>query len=237
MIAAIKQSAEARQIGRLCHFTPSRNLVHIATDPRGLLATEHLEESERAAFNSTDLKRWDGHKGHICCSVQVPNAWYFRKARFKDRIFRDWVVLLIAPHYLWMKGTKFCPRNAAARGGREVASGHAAFEAMFAPRVVGAYDKEFVRSSNRPACLPTDEQAEVLIPDRVVREDVLGILVKDESQAKREIVRLQTLNERVPRIVIAKDFFNAINANWLTATLQSGNFPTEEEYYPGDENV
>ena len=234
MSTAIQQSVTARQIERLCHFTPSRNLVHIATDRRGLLATAHLEEMERAAFNPTDLERWDGHKEHICCSVQVPNAWYFRKARSKDRLFRDWVVLLIAPHYLWMKGTKFCPRNAAARGGREVASGHAAFEAMFAARVVGAYGKEFVRSANRPACLPTDEQAEVLIPDRVVREDVFGIVVKDESQAKREIARLQTLNERVPRVLIAKDFFNA---NWLSATLRSGNFPSEEEYYLGDENV
>lgn len=234
MNAAIKQSATARQITRLCHFTPSRNLVHIATDPRGLLATEHLEENERTAFNPTDLERWDGHKGHICCSVQVPNAWYFQKARSKDRIFRDWVVLLIAPHYLWMKETKFCPRNAAARGGREAASGHAAFEAMFAPSVVGAYDKEFVRSATRPACIPTDDQAEVLIPDRVVREDVLGVVVQDESQAKREIERLQTLNERVPRVLIAKDFFSA---NWLSATIQSGNFPTEEEYYSGDENV
>ena len=233
MNAAIKQSATQRQITRLCHFTPSRNLVHIAADPRGILATSHLEENERAAFNATDLARWDGHKGHICCSVQVPNAWYFRKARTEDRIFRDWVVLFIAPHYLWMDGTKFCHRNAAARGGRDVAAGHAAFEGMFAPRVVGAYDREYIRAAERADCLPTDEQAEVLVPDQVVREDVLGIAVKDESQAKREVARLQMLKQQVPRVVIVKDFFNA---DWLSATLRSGSFPTEEEHDPGDSN-
>ena len=110
----IKQSATQRKITWLCHFTPSRNLVHIATGPRGILSTSRIEENEREAFNVTDLDRWDRHKEHVCCSVQFPNAWYFRNARVGDRIFRDWVVMLIAPHYLWMGGTKFCHRNTAA---------------------------------------------------------------------------------------------------------------------------
>ncbi|MCY4032321.1 MAG: DarT ssDNA thymidine ADP-ribosyltransferase family protein [Hyphomicrobiales bacterium] len=233
MNAAIKQSATQRNITRLCHFTPSRNLVHIATDPRGVLATSHLEEGDRAVFNATDLVRLDGHREHVCCSVQVPNAWYFRIARTGDRIFHDWVVLFIAPHYLWMDGTKFCHRNAAAQSGEYVAPDHATFEGMFAPSVVGAYGRERVRTAERAACLPTDEQAEVLIPDQVVREDVLGIAVKNESQAKREVVRFQTLQQRIPRIVIVEEFFNA---EQLSATLRSGSLPTEEEYYPGDSN-
>jgi hypothetical protein len=234
MNAAIKQSATRRQISRLCHFTPSRNLVHIVTDPRGVLATHHLEEVDRAAFNPTDLDRWDGHKSHVCSSVQYPNAWYFKKARRKDRIFIDWVVLLIAPHYLWMTGTKFCPRNASAGGGRAITEGHAAFEGMFAGRVVGAYGQEFTRESGRLDCLPTDEQAEVLVPDQVVREDILGLVVKNETQAKNEIVRFQMLQQRVPRVLIGKNFFDA---DALSSVLRSGRLPTEEEYYPGDPNV
>ena len=231
MNAAIEQRATQRRITRLCHFTPSRNLVHIATDPRGILATSHLEENERAVFNATDLDRLDGHREHICCSVQVPNAWYFRRARDGDNIFRDWVVLFIAPHYLWMDGTMFCHRNAAARGGQYVASGYPAFEGMFAPRVVGAHGMEHLRTATRAACLPTDEQAEVLVPDQVVHEDILGIAVKNKTQAKEEVVRFQMLAQRVPRVVIVEDFFNP---NQLSAILRSGRFPTEEEHYPGD---
>ena len=231
MNAAIEESARQRKITRLCHFTPSRNLVHIASDPRGILATSHLRENERAVFNPTDLNRLDRHRGHICCSVQVPNAWYFRNARDRDRIFRDWVVLFIAPHYLWMDGTKFCHRNAAAGSGQYVKPGHDAFEGMFAPCVVGAM--RIVRTKERAAFLPTDEQAEVLVPDQVVREDVLGIAVRDREQAKNEVARLRRLKQQVPRVVIVEDFFDA---NRLRAILRSGSFPTEEEHYPGDSN-
>lgn len=233
MIAAINESVTQRNIGRICHFTPSRNLVHIVTDPRGLLATRCLTEDEKAVFNQTDMDRLDGYPDHICCSIQYPNAWYFRRARNRDRLFRDWVVLLLHPHYLWKQGTKFCPRNAASKGGRDVREGADAFEAMFASRIVGAYNKVYTRGAKADS-LPTDEQAEVLIPDQVVREDVIGVAVMDESQAKREIARLQTLKERVPRILVAPDFFNA---NWLSTTLRSGNSPTEEEFYAGDDNV
>ena len=120
-----------------------------------------------------------------------------------------------------------------ARGGRDVVPGHAAFEKMFAPRVVGAYDREYVRKAERATCLPTDEQAEVLILDQVVREDIIGIAVENESQAKREVARLQMLKQRVPRVLIVENFFDA---SQLSAKLRSGNFPTEKEYCMGDDN-
>ena len=231
MIAAIRVKALRRGITRLCHFTPSRNLVHIVTDPQGLLATQSLTADERAVFNPTDLARFDGHRDHVCCSVQYPNAWYFRNARGKDAIFRDWVVLLLEPRHLWAHGTKFCPRNAAAAGGRLVAEGLETFEAMFAPEVVGAYGKTYARGPSRLPSIPTDDQAEVLIPDRVARGDVLAIVVVDESQAKREIARLQTLDERVPRVLIAPEFFDA---HRLSSMLRRGVSPKEEQFYAGD---
>jgi hypothetical protein len=234
MIEAIRRSASRRGIMRLCHFTPSRNLVHIVTDPRGLLASTHLKENEKAVFNPTDAARLDGYPDHVCCSIQYPNAWYFRKAREKDYLFRDWVVVLIKPQHLWTSGTKFCPRNAAANWGRDVREGPEAFETLFAPAVVGAYGKTFARTASHPAWLPTDEQAEVLVPDRIAREDVLGIAVVNESQAKREMARLELLNERLPRIVIAPMFFNAER---LSTALRSGRVPEESDYHAGDDDA
>jgi hypothetical protein len=234
VIKAIRDIVMQRRITRLCHFTPSRNLVHIATDPQGILASVHLKENEKAIFNPTDVTRLDGYPDHVSCSIQYPNAWYFRKARDKDHLFRDWVVLLIKPHHLWMSETKFCARNASANLGGDVCEGLKGFMALFAENVVGAYGQTFTRSLSHPSWLPTDEQAEVLIPDRVEREDVLGIVVLDESQAKREIVRLRQLNERVPRIVVAPTFYDAKE---LSKVIRSGTIPTEREYYPGDEHV
>lgn len=233
MIATIRKSATERGITRLCHFTPSRNLVHIATDPRGVLASTHLTEGDRSVFNPTDEARHDGYRDHVCCSVQYPNAWYFRKARAKDLIFRDWVVLLFKPRYLWMKGTKFCPRNAAANSGSDVCEGLDTFESLFAPAVRGAYGMTFRRMASHPIWFPTDDQAEVLIPDRVVREDVIGIAVIDDSQAKREIARMEQLRKHVPRIVVAPLFFDP---GLLSRTLRSGVVPPEREFYPGDNN-
>lgn len=230
MIASIRTKVTARGISRLCHFTPSRNLVHIATDPNGLLASAHLRDDEKAVFNATDKQRLDGFPDHVCCSVQYPNAWYFRKARENESLFADWVVLFLKPDALWSAGTKFSARNAAAGYGSGVAEGEDAFESMFAPSVTGAYGKTFTRTTTHPQWLTTDQQAEVLIPDRVAREDILGVAVASESQAKREHARLTQLHADVPPIVIAPDFFNPY---WLSSRLLSGTAPSETVFTLG----
>lgn len=230
---AIRASALARGITRLCHFTPSRNLVHIATQKEGVLATQHLREDEKAVLNPTDLERFDGYPDHVCCSIQYPNVWYFRKAQEKERLFRDWVVLLIEARYLWLPGTKFCPRNAAAQHGRNIREGLESFEALFAPSVEGASNQTFRRSDPHPSWLPTDEQAEVLIPDRIHRDDILGVVVRDESQARREAARLEQLEEPVPRLFIAPLFFSA---HQLSNSLRKGALPPEREYHLGGDD-
>lgn len=230
MTDTIRVSAQARGVTRLCHFTPSRNLVHIASDPNGLLASARLRADERAVFTPTDQHRLDGFPDHISCSIQYPNAWYFRKARNNEHLFADWIVLLLKPHYLWGPGTKFCPRNAAAGCGCGVEGGAQAFESMFAPSIVGGGGKTYTRSIRHPQWLPTDEQAEVLIPDRVAREDVVAVAVADEAQAKREHARLTQLLVEVPRIVIAPDFFVPYS---LSSQLRAGQLPAEMPFKSG----
>ena len=215
---AIYEAAKDRDIRLLCHFTPSENFVRIATDPQGLLATKHLKNGKKA-FNQTDTVRCDGFLGHVCCTVEYPNAWYFQKAKEKNPRLRDWVVLFIEHHYLWAVGTRFCPRNAAANFGQGVHEGIEAFEAMFADSVVGAYGKTYTRDVGHPAFLPTDMQAEVLIPDCVAREDLFGIGVLDKAQAKREADRLKERNAQIPRIWFNPVLFNAF---WLHHMFCSG---------------
>ena len=225
IITSIRTKAAERGISRLCHFTPSRNLGHIASDPRGLLASRHLKADEKAVFNPTDSERLDGHTNHLCCSIQYPNAWYFRTARGKETLFRDWVVVFIKSHYLWRAGAKFCPRNAAAGYGRSVREGATAFDALFAQSVVG--NRTYERGPDHPAFLPTDEQAEVLIPDAVEQEDVIGIAVRDQAQAKREIAALKILGRKSPRIFVVPVFYSPGS---LSSLLRAGSTPAEPEF-------
>ena len=224
-VAPIKTEAERRGITRLCHFTPSRNLAHITSDPKGILASRHLQDDEKSVFNPTDRDRLDGYTGHICCSIQYPNAWYFRTARGKEMLFRDWVVVFINSHYLWHLRTKFCPRNAAVDDGRSVHEGPAAFEALFEQSVAGS--RTYTREPHHPAFLPTDEQAEVLIPDVVGHEDVIGFAVRDEAQAKREVAALRILGGNQPRIFVIPEFYSP---GVLSRLLRAGKTPAEPEF-------
>lgn len=231
-MTGIQARAAQRGITRLCHFTPSRNLAHIMSDARGVLASRHLEDDESAIFHPTDKSRLDGYPDHVCCSIQYPNGWYFRRARATDTLFLDWVVLLIGAHYLWQPGTKFSPRNAAAGHGRLVRSGLAAFDTLFAHRVEGA--QAYSRGPEHPDWLPTDEQAEVLIPDQIGLSDVCGFVVRDENQAAREASRLNLIGVNIPRIVIVPEFFEPAV---LSRKLRRGRVPSEREYELGGADV
>jgi hypothetical protein len=231
VINSIEHEVQRRGITRLCHFTPSRNLVHILTGTTGILATKHLQEDERSIFTQTDLERLDGHQEYICCSIEYPNVWYFDKAKSKDILFKDWVILFISPRYLWLAGTRFCPRNAASSYGRNIREGEQAFLAMFSDAVPGAYGKTRSRSYNHLDCCPTDDQAEVLISDAIPIEDILAIAVPTEKQAKNEAVRLQILgvSEDKYKLVIAPDLFDTTK---LSQLIRSGKRPTEMPWTP-----
>lgn len=225
----IQAEAARRGITRLCHFTPSRNLSHIAADKEGVLASRHLRENEKGIFNPTDVNRMDGYPDHVCCSVQYPNAWYFRTARSREHLFLDWVVLFIKPDYLWRSGTKFSPRNAAAESGELVREGYEAFLALFAGRV-----GNFSRGPDHPDFLPTDEQAEVLIPDRIRRQDIIAVAVCDDAQARREDSRLGLFGLKLAPFVIVGEFYDPRR---LSRLLRSGRVPRERRHTGEGENV
>jgi hypothetical protein len=228
----IGEEVARRGISRLCHFTSSRNLLHIAKEGKGLLSTAHLKTDERLVYNPTDLERLDGHPEHVCCSLQYPNAWYLQRARAAESLFKDWVVLLIDTSCLTEPGTLFCARNAAAGAGRFLMSGIAGFNALFAPSVLGAYNRTYTRSAVHFQDCPTDNQAEVLIKDGIEASDIIGVAVQTEDQAQTEWVRLKHANVQgwsVP-FFIAPDFYNPSR---LSSLISSGQRPKE---MPWDDN-
>ena len=228
MNLAIKRAAKRRGITRLCHLTPSHNLVHIATDQTGILDSESLARDHEATFNPVDQERLDGLPNHVCCSIQYPNAWYLRKVRNQDKVFSDWVVLLIKPDYLWRLGTKFSPRNAAASRGNLVLEGKEGFQRLFSEKTSGAGGQTFSRGISHPDFLPTDEQAEVLIPGPIARSDIIGVVVPDKSQAKRETARLEALHVPLRGCYVSPELFDPVR---LSGMLRSGNLPSEVEHH------
>lgn len=77
----IEEEATRRNITRLCHLTPFRNLLHIASGS-GLRSVADLSNDERAVFDQQDLERYDNHPDHISCSIEYPNVWYLRRRRW-----------------------------------------------------------------------------------------------------------------------------------------------------------
>ncbi len=231
MIAEIERASIRRGISRLCHLTPFRNLVHIASG-EGLLSTKQLDDRDRDTFNKQDLERLDGHPDYISCSIEYPNAWYGRQRRSDTAraasLFPDWVCLTIEPKHLWGDTTLFCPRNAAAEGGRLIRSGIEAFESLYAPSVQGSGNRLFTRDGLPSAC-PTDQQAEVLVHRHVPLKDIQHVIVADEAQARRTFFGLRQLglSDDLFRFRICPDVFDPYR---LSRLLRSGARPAEADW-------
>jgi hypothetical protein len=230
MILPIRVECQRRRISRICHFSPSRNLSHIFAGKTGVMATEKLETAEQLIFNPTDCDRFDGWRSHVCCSIEYPNLWYFSKAKDRESLFRDWIILFIKPDYLWADGTFFCPRNAAASCGSQATAGLVGFRALFADEIHGAYGRTYTRLPRLLDCCPTDEQAEVLVKDQIALEDIQGIAVASEEQAKNEAARLRFSgfkNMSVP-FIVAPELFGP--ARSLSQKLHAGERPMESKF-------
>jgi len=227
----IKGEADRLGITRLCHLTPLRNLLHIASG-EGLLSVAQLED-ERAVFDQQDLNRFDNNPDFISCSIEYPNVWYLRKRRKEatplQRLFPEWVCLLIDRKYLWQPSTEFCPRNAAASGGTLLRPGYDAFCELYADRVTGAQGKDRGRGAKPKPC-PTDDQAEVMIHRHIPLEDANTIVFADEEQATNNLGALRLLGVPIDSLdfLICPSFFET----QLSPLLRSGRIPAEVPWNP-----
>ena len=224
----IRQECASRGITRICHFTQSRNLAHIFDDPLGLCSTRTLQEHD-LPHNPTDTERFDGRNDLICCSIEYPNTYYFIKVREREPLFKDWVVLMIDPSYLWHPETCFCPCNAARSCGGYIRTGIEGFLSLYAPISPGF--TAYSRSARHLPAAPTDIQAEVLLKDPIPLDSITGIAVHTEEQAQREICRLNLQGITIDKpIYIAPEFFNKTS---LSRMIQRGVRATETLYENG----
>jgi hypothetical protein len=222
-----KTEIETRGITRLCHFTRSQKAVHILTCETGIKAVDFLEQD---IYDVNDPLRLDGKRSFVNCSIQYPNHWYWKKVKDKDHIFREWVILFINPELLLLDTTEFCAVNAATAGGAYIRKGYQAFSELYSDPLNIKSVRH--RTNAMLPCCPTDDQAEVLIYKNISRNDIIGVAVQNEAQAKREFVRWYSNLKGVPKldIFIAPDLFNGA---WSTK-VRRGTVPLEYKYEGGD---
>lgn len=176
-----------RHITRLCHFTKSSNLPFILGDGRfeknGILSTDYIRKSNY--LEELDKKRFDGCTDCVCCSIQRPNSkyMYIRKKESKNDLFHQWAILYIDPSVITSE-SKFSPVNAATACGENIESEISAFRGMFANPIVykkNGTNQQKSRPNNMPLNFTTDEQAEVLIKDRIPKEKIIGVAFPKET--------------------------------------------------------
>lgn len=223
MSEQIKLDVLRRDIGRLCHFTSSANLLHVLQS-RLLKDRATLDREDNVVVNPTDDMRLDGHREAICCSVEYPNTYYMDTAVRKQILFEGWVILLLKPDLLWSQNAMFCENNAATNSGALIKGGEAGYKSMFPSRARG-----YPRKPTQLLCSPTDLQAEVLIPGPVPLSQLIGMVMKSEEQVQTELVRWETVGIQRPDvpIYVAPTLYNKIE---LRDRIWQGRRPDEILY-------
>ena len=223
MSEEIKEDAVRRGVNRLCHFTPSVNLLHVLQS--GFLKDRAtLDKEKNHVVNPTDDLRLDGRRETICCSVEYPNTYYLDVVSKKEKIFEGWVILFLAPELLWDPKTMFCEKNAAFDNGRLIKTGLNGYRAMYPEEARG-----FSRKLTHLSCCPTDMQAEVLLPGPISVSKLIGMAMHSVKQVETEMVRWEVLGIARPKIplFVAPNLFSKIN---LRNDIWLGRRPTESAY-------
>jgi hypothetical protein len=228
-VTRIQAEVRRRGITRVVHFTQSRNLAQILQFPEGIKSSASLRQHDADVFNANDPQRLDKHPDHISCSLEYPNYWMLRTMKLREKFYEDWAILLIVPDVLWQAGTLFAPRNAAAAGGRLLAGGSSGFSQMFAQSVTGAYGKAWTRPSTMLDCVPTDDQAEIMVHRAIPLAQITGVAVPSVEKAQLEIERLAAIGSSPGvRWFAAPDLFS----QRLSALIRAGTRPREVEHTP-----
>lgn len=178
-------------ITRLCHFTKSSNLPYILgtgdEEANGIISNKAIRDSECKFLKLNDIHRYGNRPELICLSVEYPNFFFFEKSieKEKESLLNDWVVLLISPSII-NEETYFCPVNAAKNRGAHIGKGSRKFMELFNTEVLGLN-----RSVSMLPNIPTNNQAEVLSPDMIPKDKIIGLVFSSKKQARNEVLRLK----------------------------------------------
>jgi hypothetical protein len=189
----LEAAVQQRGIQHLVHFTTTFNLYGMF-QAGGVLSRKCLEASDVDTkdimdfVKFTDEKRYDD-PSYINCSIEECNHGLFNtfQQKTKDEMDVHWCVLKLDAAIMMKPGVLFSRTNAANSHNKRtggIRPGVAGFEALF-------LDELEVRSSRSNRRLtrhrlspsqPTDEQAEVLIQDKVGLEAIRQICFLNKEE-------------------------------------------------------
>lgn len=197
----IKEAVKSRNIQILLHFTALDNLEGILE--KGILSLAEMEKQGIAAVKN-DEKRLDFCPDGISCSVTLPNAPLLFK--FRKNKGRNYILLMIKPDVLWEKECYFCKENAASKKVflKSYYSTPEAFEGMFGDYDAGHTRKDlenlymdgFIKNN-----MPTHNQAEVLVKQKIEPEYITGVYVFREDCSESFVSRIIEITNKYPKEV------------------------------------
>lgn len=189
---AFKKEISHRGIEHLIHFTPTINLLSIFEQgkllSRALLEQFDVEQTDIFDYiEFTDDIRFDD-KSFINLSVQNPNSFLFNRFREKTKndIHINWCVLKIDKKYIYQIDTLFSVTNAANSHNKRnvrVTGDIGKFQMMFENplQIVTSYNSRTISRNGLKTKYPTDEQAEVLVKNEILIDDILQVCFKDDK--------------------------------------------------------
>jgi hypothetical protein len=99
---------------------------------------------------------------------------------------------------------------------------------LFANRVDSGNRVSLRQNSHLINC-PTNQQAEIMIPDSISKSGIIGVVVYSETQAKAEIARFRVLGlpEKQFNFIVCPAFFDKYA---LSSCIQTGSPPVEQDW-------
>src|SRR6185437_14210087 len=169
-----------RGIIEVVHFTMSKGLLGTLA-AGAVLSRVRIHDEEILEFiarvNSTRVID-PGDEDRVNLSISEINHRFFNISSSKWHPNDQWAVLAFDPEILTHDGVVFVTTNNGYPAKRK-GDGETGLEALFASTVRGYYGREEQRSAGMPDYLTTDEQAEVLYPQRLSVEYMKAVYVKD----------------------------------------------------------
>ena len=169
----IKNFCEKRGVFELLHFVKVEQMPFILR--YGLLTNAILRN---AGGTIEDHSRIDRNSDHVCLSIDFPNYKLFYKRRMANT--REiWCILSIRKSLIWERPCIFFPSNAARNNGRDGKRGLTGIQAIYAASIGGIERSPLIKDS-----LPTEPQAEVLLPDPVTPEEIEKVYFSNSTEAR-----------------------------------------------------
>jgi hypothetical protein len=206
-----------RKIKYLIHFTPTINLYSILENKR-IMSRAKLENLDIEQFDILDYIKFPDNiryddKNYINLSISLPNTFLFSKFQdnSKDNPEINWCVLKINTQYIYESSTLFSVVNAASSSAKNkfgISKDFTAFQNMFMKKVI--YNNRYFNRTkyNLKDKYPTDIQAEVLVKDVILSDDIVEVCFKNEedlAQSKAAMNEFNTTN-----FIVDNKIFNSI---------------------------